>query len=296
MSPLRNRVVVVTGAARGIGAETARRAAARGARVSLVGLEPERLAALAAELRAEFGSEHPWFDCDVTDQAAMDAAIAGTVERLGRIDVVVANAGIANRGTVAISAIEDVVRTIEVNLVGAVRTVGAALPHLIETRGYCLLVASAAAFTVAPGMAAYCASKAGVEQFGNSLRLELAHRKVDVGVAYMSWIDTDLVRDVRDDVPGFDDSIKQAWGPFGTYTPVGVCADAFVEAIEHRRHRVFVPPSLKRLQPLRGLLAGRAAFRLMRRTAVASVPELEENVRKLGRSFGAHSMGRGAGT
>jgi NAD(P)-dependent dehydrogenase (short-subunit alcohol dehydrogenase family) len=189
-----------------------------------------------------------------------------------------------------------VVRTIEVNLIGAVRTVGAALPHLIETRGYCLLVASAAAFTVGPGMAAYCASKAGIEQFGNALRLELAHRKVGVGVAYMSWIDTDLVRDVRADTPGFDETIRRVRGPLGTYTPVGVCADAFVEAIEHRRHQVFVPRSLKRFQPLRGLLTGPAAYRLMRRSAAISVPELEEHMRRLGRSFGVHSMGRGAGT
>ena len=57
------------------------------------------------------------------------------------------------------------------------RTVAATLPHVVERRGYYLLVSSAAAFTVLPGMAAYCASKAGVEQFGNALRLELAHRR-----------------------------------------------------------------------------------------------------------------------
>src|SRR4051794_29421994 len=81
---LSGRVVLITGAARGIGAHTARVVAARGARVALVGLEPERLSALADEL----GPGHVWFACDVTDQAAVDAAIAGTVERLGGIDVV----------------------------------------------------------------------------------------------------------------------------------------------------------------------------------------------------------------
>ena len=88
----------VTGAARGIGAHTARHAAARGARVALVGLEPDRLAALAAEL----GDAARWFAADVTDQAALDAAAAGTLEAYGGIDAVVANAGIANRGTVAV--------------------------------------------------------------------------------------------------------------------------------------------------------------------------------------------------
>jgi NAD(P)-dependent dehydrogenase (short-subunit alcohol dehydrogenase family) len=287
MSPLNNRVVLITGAARGIGAETARRAAARGARVALAGLEPELLEKVAAELGAD---KHAWFECDVTDQAGVDAAVAGTVERFGRIDVVVANAGIANRGTVAVSPVDDVARTIEVNLLGVVRTVGAALPHVIDTRGYCLLVASAAAFSAAPGMAAYCASKAGVEQFGNALRLEVAHRNVGVGVAYMSWIDTDLVRDVRDDVPTFEESIKKLPGPLGSVLPVGDCADAFIEAIEHRREQVYVPKSLKRLRTLRGALAGPIG-RIMRREAITSVPEGEANYAKLGRSFGEHSMG-----
>jgi NAD(P)-dependent dehydrogenase (short-subunit alcohol dehydrogenase family) len=288
MSPLENRVVFITGAARGIGAETARRVADRGGRVALAGLEPERLAKLAAEL----GDRHAWFECDVTDQAEVDAAVAGTVDRFGRIDVVVANAGIANRGTVAVSPIDAVTRTVEVNLLGVVRTVGAALPHVLATRGYCLLVASAAAFAAAPGMAAYAASKAGVEQFGNVLRLEVAHRKVGVGVAYMTWIDTDLVRDVRADVPTFDDSIKRMPGPLGRILSVGACADAFVEAIEHRRERVYVPKSLKRIRTLRGALAG-PVDRILRRQAAISVPEAEEQHAALGRSFGEHSMGLG---
>jgi len=173
-----------------------------------------------------------------------------------------------------------------------VRTVGTALPHVIESRGYCLLVASAAAFSAAPGMAAYTASKAGVEQFGNALRLEVAHKKVGVGVAYMSWIDTDLVRDVQADIPTFTDSIKKMPGPLRRVMPVGDCADAFVDAIEHRRDQVYVPKSLKRLRTLRGALAG-PFDRIMRREAANSVPEAEENYARLGRSFGEHSMGHG---
>ncbi|HEX2091312.1 MAG TPA: SDR family NAD(P)-dependent oxidoreductase [Longimicrobiaceae bacterium] len=125
-SSLAGKVVLITGPARGIGAETARMLAAREARLSLVGREPERLAALAAEL----GGGHPWFECDVTDQAALDRAVAGTVEALGGIDVVVANAGIASNGTVAVGPVEALVRTIEVNLIGVVRTVSATLPHV----------------------------------------------------------------------------------------------------------------------------------------------------------------------
>src|SRR5829696_1877097 len=95
------KVVLVTGPARGIGAETARQLAARGARLSLVGLEPELLAALAAEL----GAGHVWFECDVTHQPSLDAAVAGAVRALGGLDVVVANAGVASNGTVAVTPV-----------------------------------------------------------------------------------------------------------------------------------------------------------------------------------------------
>ena len=120
--------MLITGPARGIGEETARALAARGARLSLVGLEPERLAALAAEL----GDGHVWFECDVTEQAALERAAEGTVEALGGIDVVIANAGIASNRTVAVGPVDALVRTIEVNLVGVVRTVCATLPHVTE--------------------------------------------------------------------------------------------------------------------------------------------------------------------
>jgi NADP-dependent 3-hydroxy acid dehydrogenase YdfG len=162
------KVVLITGPARGIGEATARLLAARGARLSLVGMEPARLASLAAEL----GGGHAWFECDVTDQAALDRAVAGTIGKLGAIDVVVANAGIASNGTVAVTPVAALARTVEVNLIGVMRTVSATLPHVTASKGYYLLVSSAAALAALPGLAAYAASKAGVEFFGNALRLE----------------------------------------------------------------------------------------------------------------------------
>ncbi|HYR06468.1 MAG TPA: SDR family NAD(P)-dependent oxidoreductase, partial [Longimicrobium sp.] len=147
-SSLAGKVVLITGAARGIGAETARRLAARGARVSLVGREPQLLAAVAAEL----GAGHAWYEADVTDQAALDRAVAATVRDLGGIDVVFANAGIASNGTVAVTPVDALVRVLEVNLIGVVRTVSATLPHVLERRGYVLLVSSASALAPLPGM------------------------------------------------------------------------------------------------------------------------------------------------
>ncbi|MFG1677674.1 SDR family oxidoreductase [Micromonospora sp. NPDC049282] len=284
---LAGRVVLVTGAARGIGAHTARLAAARGARLSLVGLEPDRLAALAAEL----GPGHVWFAADVTDQAALTAAVDGTVAALGGIDAVVANAGVANRGTIAVGDVEALARTVEVNLIGVMRTAAATVPALIDRGGYLLIVSSAAAFAALPGMAAYCASKAGVEHFGTAVRLELAHRGVAVGTAHPSWVDTDLVREARADLPAFDTALARLPWPMRRNTTVTECAEAFVRAIERRSRRVYVPRAVGAVQAVRSLLVSPLADRLVRRTARVTVPLIEEQARSLGRGFGASTPG-----
>lgn len=286
---MEGRSVLITGPARGIGEHTARLLAARGARLSLVGLEPERLEALAAEL----GPGHLWFAADVTDSAALERAVEGTVRTLGGIDVVVANAGVAANGTVAVTPVEALVRVIDVNLSGVVRTVHAALPHVAERRGYLLLVSSAAALAAMPGISTYAASKAGVEFFGNALRLELAHKGVAVGVAHPAWIDTDLVRDQMHDLPSFRKTIRALPGPFGSLTTVEACAGALVDAIERRRRQVFVPRSLGPLAAVRQLFSSRLMDRVSMKRAARAVPRLEREVAALGRSFGASSAESG---
>jgi NAD(P)-dependent dehydrogenase (short-subunit alcohol dehydrogenase family) len=286
---VKGKVVLVTGAARGIGAATARRLAARGARLSLVGMEPERLAGVAGSL----GPGHVWHECDVTDQRALERAVAATVTALGGVDVVLANAGVASNSTVAGTPVEALVRTIEVNLVGVVRTVSATLPAVTERRGYFLLVASAAALAPLPGLSAYAASKCGVEQFGNVLRLEVARDGVGVGVAYPSWIDTDLVRDVRHDLRVFDATLRTLPGPLGRVTPVETCAAALVRAIERRSRTVFIPRTVGPIAAVRQLLASPLSDLVVRRQARRLLPELEREARALGRPFGASSVGMG---
>ncbi|MFL5537750.1 MAG: SDR family oxidoreductase [Longimicrobiaceae bacterium] len=283
------KVVLITGPARGIGEETARQLAARGARLSLVGMEPERLAALAGEL----GAGHAWFECDVTDQAALDRAAAGTADALGGIDVVVANAGIASNGSVAVTPVEVLARVIEVNLTGVVRTVKTTLPHVTGRKGYYLLVSSAAALAALPGLSAYAASKSGVEFFGNALRLEVAHKGVAVGTAHPAWIDTDMVRDTRRDLESFNALLRTLPGPFGSYTSVQACAAAFVDGIERRARKVFVPKSLGPLSAVRQLFMSRLSDRFSARTARRIIPRLEREVEALGRSFGEHCVEAG---
>lgn len=282
---LAGRTVLITGAARGIGAETARIAAARGARLALVGLEPHLLAEVAGEL----GEGHVWQECDVTDQASLDAAVARVVDALGGIDVVVANAGIANNGTVAVNPVDAHARTVDVNLVGVVRTVCATMPHVTASRGHFLLVSSLAAFTVLPGMAAYCASKAGVEQFGNALRLELAHKGVTVATAHPGWVDTDLVRDQQAESRTFREVLTGLPWPLNVVSSVEACAKALVDGIERRKRRVYVPRSLVAAQLLRSFVLGPLGDLPVRRASRRRVPEHEREVQQLGRAFGAHS-------
>jgi short-subunit dehydrogenase len=174
-----------------------------------------------------------------------------------------------------------------------VRTIGATLPHVTERRGYVLIVSSAAAFTVLPGMAAYCASKAGVEQFGNALRLEVAHKGVKVGTAHPAWIDTDMVRDQKRDLPTFEATLDKLPGPLGSFTSVEACAAAIVDGIERRRRRVYVPREVGVAQALRALVLGPAGARLTMLRARTMVPRLEEEVQRTGRWFGSSSTGLG---
>ena len=285
---LAGKSVLITGAARGIGAELARKAAARGARVALVGLEPERLAVLADEL----GPEHLWVEADVTDADALKTAVQRTVDTFGGLDIAVANAGIAPLTTVYTASAQALARTIEVNLIGSMLTAHAALPEVAKRKGHILLISSAAAFTVLPGMSAYCAAKAGLERFGDALRLEVAHRGVTVASAHPTWIDTDLVRDTEAALPTFAKSRKQLPGPLGAFTSVEECAQALVENLETRRRRVFVPGSVAVVSALRQMVTGAVAEKLALLVSKKRVPQLERDIAKLdGQEFGKNSIG-----
>jgi NAD(P)-dependent dehydrogenase (short-subunit alcohol dehydrogenase family) len=246
---LQGKTVLITGAARGIGAETARRLHAAGANVALAGLEPEELEQRVAEL----GDRAAWFEADVTSLEAMEDVVAQTVERFGGIDVVVANAGIAANGTVSSMDPAAFERTIDVNLLGVYRTVRAALPHVVGRRGYVLIVSSASALVHTPMMAAYTASKAGVEAFGDALRMEVAHTGTKVGVAYFSFIDTDMVRQSFDR-PSVKHAREQSPGAFNQVAPLSEAIDAIERGIGRRARHIVAPKSVRPLIWLRSLV------------------------------------------
>ncbi|EPH44137.1 SDR family oxidoreductase [Streptomyces aurantiacus] len=248
---LEGQVVVVTGAARGVGELLARKLSARGARVALVGLEEAELKQVAGRLHTE--GDH-WY-ADVTDHEAM-ARVAGEVkERFGKVDAVVANAGVASGGPFLSSDPDAWRRVIEVNLIGSAVTARAFLPVLMESRGYLLQIASLAALTPAPMMTAYCASKSGVEAYAHALRAEVGYKGVKVGVGYLSWTDTDMVRGADQDDVMRELRSRLPWPSNKTY-PLGPAVDRLVAGIERRSAHVYAQWWLRGMQGLRPYLPG----------------------------------------
>ncbi|MDF0371756.1 MULTISPECIES: SDR family oxidoreductase [Streptomyces] len=246
---LEGQVVVVTGAARGVGELLARKLSARGATLALVGLEPDELKKVSERLHSE--SDH--WHADVTDHVAMSRVADEVKARFGKVDVVVANAGVATGGPLVDSDPEAWRRVIEVNLIGGAVTARAFLPVLMESRGYFLQIASLAAITPAPMMSAYCASKSGVEAFAHCLRGEVGHRGVKVGVGYLSWTDTDMVRGADEDDVMRELRQRLPWPTNRTY-PLGPAVDRIVAGIERRSAHVYAQWWLRGMQSIRGYL------------------------------------------
>jgi NAD(P)-dependent dehydrogenase (short-subunit alcohol dehydrogenase family) len=242
------KVVLITGASRGIGAAVARRLASEGARLALVGLEPDELKKVAEDCGPDAG----WWEADVTDTDSLRTAVDAVMEKYGRIDVVVANAGIAAPGFSRSMDPAVWERVLDVDLYGVWRTVHVTLPHLLESKGYLLLVSSLAAVVHIPGLASYNVAKAGVEAMGNSLRAELKHLGVDVGVAHLTFVDTDMVRGV-DEHPVFG-KMRTGVPLVSRVYPLELAVDKFDQGIRKRSRVVHVPGWIGPLKMFRALL------------------------------------------
>lgn len=260
MKSVRGNVVLITGGANGIGAEVARRVHAKGAKLILTDVDETLLKEVAARL----GEDRVLtVVADVRDLGEMQSATDKGIDRFGGIDIVVANAGIGVFGSVLNVDPAAFKTLLDINALGVFHTVRAALPSVIERRGYVLVVSSLAAYTPVPGSASYSLAKAGVEHFANALRLEVAHHGVDVGSAHMSWIDTPLVRESKADLSSFRDMIASLPGPLSETTSVEKCGEAFVEGIEGRKRQINCPGWVglfRWLRPVLTLPFGQAQF------------------------------------
>jgi hypothetical protein len=226
----------------------------------------------------------------VRDLPAMQAAAAKAVERFGGIDVVVANAGIISYGSLLHVDPDAVKRVLDVNVLGVFHTVRAALPAVIDRRGYVLIVSSLAAYAAAPGLAPYNASKAGIEILANALRLEVAHLGVGVGSAHMSWIDTALVRDSKADMPSFGELLARLPWPLNKTTTVDACADAFVKGIEARADRIYCPRWVGLFRWLKPVLSTPVGELPIRKTTAELLPRMDAEAAALGRSMSAFNV------
>lgn len=287
MTALRNKVVLITGAARGIGAETAKALAKQGAKLVLTDLDAQPLQELAAEL----GSDNVLATvADVCDLDAMQDAVDAGIAKFGGIDLVLANAGIASYGSVLNVDPATFRRVVDININGVFHTVRAALPSVIERKGYILIVSSLAAFAPAPGLAAYNASKAGVEHFANALRLEVTYQGVGVGSAHMSWIDTPLVQDAKKDLSAFREMLDTLPGPLKKTTSVDACVDALVKGLAERKRRVNVPGWVGPIGWFKAVVTSAVGERSTLAHVSRILPLMDAEVAKLGRSTSARNV------
>jgi NAD(P)-dependent dehydrogenase (short-subunit alcohol dehydrogenase family) len=248
---LSGKVALVTGGARGIGFATAKELVAHGAHVVVVDLHEDAVEQAAAQL----GGGAIGIAADVTDRDAMDDAVTTAVERFGGLDVIVANAGIASHGATTLAAEPDQFeRVIEVNLLGVWRSVRAALPEITRRQGHVVVVASIYAFFNGVGAAPYAMAKAGVEQFGRALRVELKPHGASASVAYFGYIDTEMVHQAIDADPLADRMMAAAPKFLHKRLPPSAAGKGIVRGIERRQPRIIRPHRWTVLSVLRGIL------------------------------------------
>jgi NAD(P)-dependent dehydrogenase (short-subunit alcohol dehydrogenase family) len=265
-SSLANRVVLITGAASGIGAATALEVVAKGGIPVLVDCDAEPLANMAQQC----GPQTLHWVADVTQLQAMQQVVEQTLLNLGRIDIVFANAGVAAFGPIAYIEPDAWKRCIEVNVFGVFNTIRAALPAIMQQSGYVLINASSSSFAHPPVMSAYAASKSAVEAMGNSLRIEMAAHGVGVGVVHAGWVRTPLVTEGALH-PGYVRLRATMPGPMNSETSPEETARVIVQGMLDRKRRIWVPGWLKILFALRALLHMPFAERELLRAA----PEIE---------------------
>jgi NAD(P)-dependent dehydrogenase (short-subunit alcohol dehydrogenase family) len=273
-------VALITGAARGIGLETARRLSATH-RVALLDLDAEGVERAAMDL-----PEAVWAGCDIIDGESVAAAVEHAVGECGGIDVCISNAGIATAGAVRQLDPDVVAAQVNANLIGNWRVIHACLPHVIARRGYVVGVASLAAIVAPLGLGAYGASKAGLEHLLDVLRIEVRHLGVDVGVAYFSFIDTDMVRGGDAHHPGFAGLRANLRGPASRTLPVSVAAKAIVRGVERRSRRIVAPGFVGALYRLRGLIP-----EIVDREAAKVAPDVDRLTAEMVAERGAFAAG-----
>lgn len=229
------RVVFITGASSGIGRATALAFARAGYRVAGTARRKDRLVSLTDEIANITGKENMFLALvgDVTDADSMQNATANTVKHFGRLDILVANAGVGHRGTLVDADWDGIETLLRTNIDGVLHSVRACVPHMRENgSGHIMTISSVAYNLVSPYAASYAASKAFVTSIANSLRIELVNDNIEVTDFLVGRTETEFNEKRLGDGARSNSSLP-------TMTPEMV-AEAIVRAAEKPKNTVIL--------------------------------------------------------
>jgi NAD(P)-dependent dehydrogenase (short-subunit alcohol dehydrogenase family) len=263
---LSDKVVLITGAGRGLGAATAVALTRRGARVVLADVDLSAVQQVAGTLPNGCGLA---LECNVTQLDSVQEAVRRTREQFGRIDVVIANAGVLGRGSTFRTLTPDQVdAVISVNVAGVVNTAAATMESVIGSRGQIVLVSSVFAYINGAGAIPYAMSKAAVEQLGRGLRVELASHGASAMTAYFSLIETDMIRQGVDADPHVSALLSAMPKFILKRIKPQTAAAAIADGLERRQSSITVPGRWRPVAALRGVVGPIVDAKLARDAAV----------------------------
>ena len=234
---LQGKVAIVTGASSGIGAATARRLAREGLRVTLAARRRERLERLAEEIVAGDG-EALVLPTDVRDSSAIDHMVQATLDRWGRIDVLINNAGLGHDTYLTGFEPDLLHEEVQVNLVAVMECARSVLPAMFErSSGHIINVASIAGLVGLPGATVYSATKFGVVGFSDGLRREVGRRGIHVTAFCPGFVATDFSPDLQAIAEG-----RRPRHPRPGAMRVDYVAGYVAWLVRHPRRRAIIPP------------------------------------------------------
>lgn len=235
---LENKVVVITGASTGIGAELARVCVQEGAKVSIAARSEDKLAALKKDLGS---ADVLVFKTDVTKPEDRDQLIQKTVEQWGRIDVLINNAGYGVSGSIEDTSLEVVRDNFETNVFSALALMQGAIPHLKKTQGMIVNIESIVGLRAWPTSSSYSATKHALHAFSEAARLELKDYGIHVLSVCPGLIETEFHRN-RVQVDNHSDM-----GPLWLFMPVEKCAKQIIRAMKSQKRQIVVTGHAKLL-------------------------------------------------
>ena len=263
----RGTKAIVTGASRGIGRALSVELADRGARLGLMARGKEGLDELAAELPESPDGPHVTAAADVSKWGQTSKAIDRLAKRLEGIDLLVVNAGVLHYRPFAEQELADAEAMVQVNVLGTMYTVKAALPHMLGARGgHIVVLSSAAGLRSFQWGAVYGGTKAFDRGFAEALRHELAGSGISVTTVYPGEFGTTILQHQRDRLP--------AWRSNDEERPVTELVDAIVEGVEQDARAVYAPPVV-RILGLNGLVPRLTDRLLVRIRGRSAAPRLD---------------------